>query len=176
VSLTASIVDAHRAATEGRIYGSGPGTTNCVVAVEDVLAAVYGVRVRQEHAALMVMDRRRPWSVIEAVERLGIGIEVDDSPTAGRWHVCQGWRTLIGGEVPPDGPSINGHAWLWWEPSRVGAGRILEANVRHPWDRVRTWGEQRAPYRAGVRLAVLSDPFSAAPYVEPLSRPDVELG
>ena len=159
MTLTAAIVAAHDHATALKGYGVGAGMTDCVVAAQDTLAGVYGARVNSETAALRVWDHSNPWSVLDAVERLGIATELDDAPTRGRWHICQGWRRLNADGSVPSGGGVNGHVWLWWEPPHAGPGRLLEANIRRPWDRSLTWGEQRAPYTAGVRLAVLVDPF-----------------
>lgn len=167
--MTADIVAAHRRHTDGRGYGEGPGLTNCSLTAEAILADVYGIKIMQRHADLMIMDRARPWSNIEAMVELGIAIEVDDAPTPGRWHICQGWQSLTDGRV---GDGDAGHTWLWWEPVGGGPGRLLEANRRRPWDRDLLWEKQAARYKAGVRVAALVDPRG---YVEPLSRPHVTL-
>lgn len=154
----ARLVLAFAEATAGKVYGPGGRTsTNCCIAVEDVLALLYGDRVRQQHAAFMVLDPSQPFSPADACAELGIGRLVD-TPVHGRWHVVQGWRALDGnGWVPDPSPSPNGHTFLFYEPASgvPGAGRLLNANTTRPWVLPRTWGEARGPYRAGVRLAVL---------------------
>lgn len=158
--LTARIVEAHAAVTDGRTYGGGPGQVNCSTCLLGVLARVYGEAIRREQLALVVGDPARPWSPVEACVRLGIGVEaVEGQPHPGRWHVVQGWRVLVDEDgrtvVPREGPRPNGHSFLWWEPAAPGPGRRLDANLSRPWDRAMTWGEARGAYSAGVRVAVL---------------------
>jgi hypothetical protein len=152
VSLTAELVAAHLAATDGKGYGDGPGLTNCSIALEATLARVYGMRVFGEHDALMIADDEQPFSPLAAVVRLGIAEHVSE-PQRGRWHVVQGWVVLPGGDGDPEG-----HSMLWWHPMSGNVGRVLEANKRHPWDYTAKWGERTARYTAGIRIAALLPP------------------
>lgn len=170
VSLDRALCHAIARELGGKVYGHPSRrdmragvqrtVTNCSVAVAEILAAVYGERVRDEWEALMVGDPSQPFSPIDAVVRLGIG-ERTDSPRPGCWSVVQGWRKLdSNGWVPNPSPVPNGHVLLWYEPPSVdlGAGILVNANTSRPWGKRLTWGEVRGMYPAGVELAALSEP------------------
>ncbi len=162
-TLTARLVSAHRRLVEPLEYGTG---TDCTRAVYACLVDVYGPDVREFRADLHIADHARPWSNVEALVAAGLGVEcVEGHPHAGRWHVVQGWRRLrADGRVPALDGRVNGHTFLYCD------GRVLEANVRRPWDRRLTWGEIVGAYRAsdgdlaaglvsgGVRVVALREP------------------
>jgi len=141
----------------GRTYGGrGEATTDCCRFVEQLLIALYGDHIVAEHEALMVLDHSEPYSPVDAVVRLGLG-RVVDSPRFGSWHVVQAWRQLTASGGVPAGVSPNGHTFLYYEPAGavLGSGVVVEANVRRPFLYPSTWGDQIAPYLAGVKIAAL---------------------
>lgn len=144
----------------GRSYGrSGDSTTDCSRFVGAVLLDVFGGVVREHWADLMIMDGSRPWSDVDAIEAMGIGCVGELVP--GRWHVVQGWRRLTRQGHVPEGGGINGHVWLWYEPAtpEVGNAEIVQATpTKPPWCGPRDWALQIAPFKAGVRIAVLDIP------------------
>lgn len=101
--------------------GEAQERTDCSTLTAWVLARVYP-SARWTVAAyqdLQIQDAARPWSPIEAVERLGLGQEAT-TPTRHRWHLCQSWGSLS--------PLQGGHARLVYvDRDHV---RVLESTTR----------------------------------------------
>lgn len=94
---------------------------DCSTLTAWVLAEVYP-SARWTVAAyqdLQIQDAARPWSPVEAVERLGLGQQVA-APTPFRWHLVQSWRSLS--------PLQGGHARLVYVDRDVV--HVLESTTR----------------------------------------------
>jgi hypothetical protein len=131
----------------------GPQVTDCCTFVAGVVLRAFPAArwASASWGRLVVGDPNRPWSVIDAVVEAGIGIEVQ-APTAGRWHVAQGWSGLSSVGVVVPGKST-GHTWL-----QLGTDRVLQASSsagKVCWTD-RTWDVQRARYER-VRLVLLEE-------------------
>lgn len=101
--------------------GEAQERTDCSTLTAWSLARVYP-SARWTVAAyqdLQIQDAARPWSPIEALERLGVAQEVT-APTPHRWHLVQSWRSLK--------PLEGGHARLAYvDRDHV---RVLESTTR----------------------------------------------
>ena len=123
------------------------GSLDCVRFTYAVLRDLWPDIIPNYHSELHLLDPARPFSPVEAVHVAGVvtGSEL----TPGRWHLCQGWRSLD--------PLEGGHAWLWYEPATpsVEPGLLVQAtNARYPWVLPMQWQDQLAKF-PHTRLAVL---------------------
>jgi hypothetical protein len=134
----------------GHSYAREPAharQTNCCIFAERILHRVYPSAPwsKRTHADLMIVDPARKWSPMDAVVAAGVGAVVS-TPTAGRWHLCQGWRA-----------NGTGHTFLWLAETAT-TGRVLEAtNADRTWWRALSWASQCSTFDE-VRLAVLKTP------------------
>ena len=128
-----------------------PRQTVCSTFTGGVIGAAYDVHDAAYWLDMSIGDGARPFSSIEAVERVGVGQRVQ-APVANRWHVSQGWTALVGGRVVK---GAHGHAWLWYGDEQglmthasSSAGRVISEE--------RAWSAQAKRYDE-VRIALLSE-------------------
>jgi hypothetical protein len=150
VWIAAAELLGHPYAAEARLQDR---TVNCSVLVEHVVRRLHP-SAALDHGAMMIADRDRPWSALEAMVAARVAEDLA-LPAPIAWHVCQGWRGLRGGRVVR---GSTGHTWLWFQGSAGAAGHILEATSRRvAWSRSADWSSTRAAYDE-VRLVRLRTP------------------
>lgn len=147
-----------------------PSDFDCVVFVERVLLAAYGVaapsldwtalsRIYPDLPAGRV-SAQHAWGPVLAAKQLHV-TTTETFPYAppvrevGRWHVCQGWTAVdADGGVSPSRGAV-GHTWLWLEVA-PGFGCALDSargrGVRL--DGYRGWGDFVGRFARGGRVSV----------------------
>ena len=134
----------------GRSYGhTGDATQDCVRLWYAILCLVYIGAGLEQHSDEMHLHGYPLGSFAnaEAIVDLGLG-EYVDTPQAGRWHYCQGWRH-----------SGSGHCWGWYEPPAVeiGSSMVLEATTRTTdWYAPEFWADRRRRFDE-VRIVALRE-------------------
>ncbi len=150
----------------GYHYGRGtaPRETDCCRYVEDVLMAWLAEDIKDYPglpADLNVHDAARPWSPIEACERMGIALETGHYvPAVGEFlpdtpgvYVCQGWRDVASLK--------GGHTFFIWVPENFNPfshpAQCFEATTAEvPWARSISVTGRLERFTSGVRWARVS--------------------
>lgn len=156
---------ARAAAAVAQLADPGTAAADCCVYARDVLLHAYTLErpTPEQHALWCVhpdpdgtVPRSRVWGPTVAAAEAGIAVAITSDPQIGRWHLCQGWRSLR-----PDGranPQMGdrGHTWLWYAAD-AGVGVVIDS-ARERGARVvgwQSWGRWMESYPAGIKAAVL---------------------
>jgi hypothetical protein len=166
-----------------RIWKPGePKSTNCSSFGAAVLVGTWpnGKWTEQTYADLQIFNpAERPWSPADAVAAAGVGrvLPMGEEPMPGRWHYCQGWKTLSGtitvGEHAGEPGWVRGdrgHTFFWYCPDRgddtdtdadadtyTPDGFMLEAHSTRAGIRyyAASWASMVDIYKAGIAVAAL---------------------
>lgn len=154
----------------GEVYAEmRPRTSDadCCVYARDVLVRAYGLPdPTPELEALWcvhlgddgTVPASRVWGPTQAAIESDIAVALVGEPLPGRWHLCQGWRSLrADGRADPR--HDQGHTWLWYAASD-DIGVVLDS-ARDRGARVegwQSWARRLDTYAAGIRVALLRAP------------------
>lgn len=147
---------ASRPGLPSELVQSGPALIDCSSATAYVLlTACRGRWTFERYDELQIVDARRPWSPIEALELAGAGSRTD-GPVPGTWSLCQAWGddSLEDGDGVEDGHSRLVHVDPDGDGLLVFESTSRDSGIGPRWSRT-THTELVRRYAAGVRYAAL---------------------
>lgn len=141
-----------------------PSDSDCCVWARSVLEHAYGSEaIRRVPLARWHMWADRPevgpWEPVLAAMDAGIGTRVE-TPTVGRWHICQGWRGSVERWPLPASSGTTGHTWLYLAVDERGGLVLDSTRGRGPGSDLTEWADVVRPFAGGVALAALARPDS----------------
>lgn len=142
-----------------------PSDRDCCVWARDVLERAYGSEaIRRVPLARWHLWADRPevgpWEPVLAAVDAGIGARVE-TPTVGRWHICQGWRGSVERWPLPTSSGTTGHTWLYLAVDERGGLVLDSTRSRGPDSDLAEWVDIARPFAGGIAIAVLHWPGSA---------------